>query len=180
MRGRSFTALFQTRHPFFVYNGLTAPADWNTYEAQYLSQLTVTTDVTIDLSAAPSAGRDAAFDFTAHICVEPGGQAKPMRIYMVEVLDNYPELADFDRNGFRQAAATEDIFGVPGGCIDVVKAMTLDATSMSRTEDVRIIAWAQEPLNSGPAEVYQAAILSGPFSGIFADGFETGDDSRWN
>ena len=166
--------------PFFVFDGLTAPASHTLYEAEYLSNLAVVTDVTIDLSAAPSAGRDEAFDFTAHVCVETGGQSKLMRIYMVEVLDNYPETADFDRNGFRQAAATEDLPVNAGACTDVVKTMTLDATSMSRTQDVRIIAWAQAPLDTGPAEVYQAAILSGPFDAIFSDGFESGNIDSWN
>jgi hypothetical protein len=65
-----------------------------------------------------------------------------------------------------QGATLGDITLAPGECDTLTKTFTFDETSWSRPEDIRIIAWAQKPESSSPAEVFQAAILSGPFSAL--------------
>ncbi len=48
---------------------------------------------------------------------------------------------------------------------------------MANSENIRIVAWAQE-VASAPAEVYQAAVMSG--LPTFKDGFESADVSAWS
>ncbi len=147
--------------------GATSP--WQTmysrYLADYNTRRAVPTDVTISLRAVQTAAQ--TYQVTAHLCIENGGAGKTMRIYIVQVLDYWPSTATYHRNGFKQAATTADITLAAGGCADVARSFTFDATSWANQEDIRIIAWAQEPQNSAstadPAEVYQAAVLSWPF-----------------
>ncbi len=84
-------------------------------------------------------------------------------------------------SGIRQAAATEDIVLAAGACQDVTRTFTFDATSMAAFGDISIIGWAQDDLTNGPAEVFQAGQMRGPFLAeeVFDDGFESGDTSHW-
>ena len=154
---------------------------WSAWEPDTTARLAVPTDVTFELSAAPGPTPDV-WDITATVCVEAGGLGKTMRIYLVEVLDNFPVGAHFTRNGIRQAATTEDIGLVTGACQDVTRTFTLDATSMAQIDDVAIIGWAQDLLAFGPAEVFQASQMNYPFwtESIFGDGFESGDTIGWS
>ena len=131
------------------------------YEGDYLTRMAVPTDVTIDM-VGEEVG-EATYEITATVCIDPNGSAKSMRIYMVHVLDHWPAQVSYSRNGFRQAAATEDISLDPGQCQDVVRTFAFDPNSWSQQEDIKIIAWAQEPLEAGPAEVHQAAFMNWPF-----------------
>jgi len=90
-----------------------------------------------------------------------------MRIYMVQVLDYWPIPPTYSRNGFKQAAATEDISLEPGRCANVIRTLTFDDDSWGQQANIKIIAWAQEPQSSGlpidRAEVFQAAQMRWPF-----------------
>ena len=53
---------------------------------------------------------------------------------------------------------------------------------MAAFDDVSIIGLAQDDLTNGPAEVFQASQMRGPFlaEDVFDDGFETGDTNGWS
>ncbi|HSL18033.1 MAG TPA: hypothetical protein VLB51_09020 [Methylomirabilota bacterium] len=153
---------------------------WNAWEPDTSTRVAVPTDVTITLSGqAGSVPED--WTITAAVCIEAGGTGKSMRIYLAEVLDDYPASPVFTRNGIRQVAPTEDIVLASGACTDVTRALTFDAATMAQIDDVSIIAWAQDDLPSGPAEVFQATQMHWPFwtEGIFEDGFESGTTDEW-
>lgn len=149
---------------------------WSVWDDDVDARLLVPTDVTIELSATEGDTPDI-WDVTAAVCIEPGGVGKTMRIYLAEVLDNFPVPAHFTRNGLRQVATTEDIVLAPDECTDVMRTFTLDATSMAAMGDVSFVGWAQEALAAGPADVFQASQLNP--TEVFNDGFESGDTSVW-
>ena len=136
------------------------------YEAAYLARQAVPTDVTIDIAASPI-GYSSSYRVGTRICVEPGGTAKTMRIYMVQLLDNYPPVPVWPRNGFRQAATTEDITLAPGECQTIVRDFTFDYSSWLQPDDIQIVVWAQEPQDDSPpgdrAEIHQSAVIRWPF-----------------
>jgi hypothetical protein len=166
--------------PWFAYDGLWDAWPINTYESKLQQRLAVPTDVTLELSGVELAAD--TWEFTAEVCVEAGGAGKDMRIYMVQALDKYPVPPAYSRNSFQQAAATEDVTVAAGACTEVVRTFTFDALSMATPEEIRVMAWAQAPLDGIPAEVHQAAQLAWPFaeSSTFSDGFESGDTAAWS
>jgi hypothetical protein len=153
---------------------------WSSWDPDTAARLAIPTDVTIGLSGAAGAAPEE-WHITANVCIEAGGTGRSMRIYIAQVLDDFPIGSTIDRNALLQVAATEDILLVSGACTDVVRTVTLDATSMAQLDDVGIIAWAQDDLATGPAEVFQARQMSWPFwtEEVFNDDFETGDTSGW-
>ncbi|UCG16610.1 MAG: hypothetical protein JSV19_00965 [Phycisphaerales bacterium] len=141
------------------------PYPYTTYRNDYLTRRDVPTDVTIGLAGNSLGGQ--TYRVQAQVCLEPEGVAKTMRIYMVQVLDYWPIPPDYSRNGFKQAASTQDISLSAGDCETITREFTFDTTSWANQEDIKIIAWAQEPQVSSPpsnrAEVFQAAIMTWPF-----------------
>jgi len=85
-------------------------------------------------------------------------------------------------SGIPLVSPTEDIVLASGACQDVTRTFTFDATSMAAFGDISIIGWAQDDLTNGPAEVFQASQMRGPFLAdtVFDDGFESGDTSHWS
>jgi len=126
------------------------------YNAEYNARSAVPTDVTIDVSPVYLGGQ--SFEMTAHVCIEAGGVGKTMRIYMVQVLDHWPAVPDYQRNGFKQAAATQDITLAPGGCTDVVRTFTFDNETWTNLGWAKILVWAQPLAASGPAEFYNGGM----------------------
>lgn len=121
----------------------------------FLPGRAIPTDVTIDLSAQPLGGQ--TYRAAAVVGIEAGGTAKTLRIYMVQVLDHWPDTKPYHRNTFKQAALTQDIALAPGESQVVENDFTFDADSWANQQDIKIVAWAQAAVESGPAEVYQAA-----------------------
>ena len=140
-------------------------AQYQWYEQTYLSHLAVPTDVTMELTGYPDGPQ--RYRIGARICLEPGGTAKTVRVYLVEVLDPWPEWPSYARNGFRQAATTEDVALVPGECVTVFRDFVFDNTSWQLQDLIRIIGWVQEPQNLSPpqdrAEIFQATSAPWPF-----------------
>jgi hypothetical protein len=174
-----FYDVWSTGFPWFAYDGLFDAWPISNFEPALVTRLGVPTDVTVEITASEVV---ESFDFEVEVCVEPGGTGKTMRIYLVQVLDKFPAVPGYSRNTFKQAAATEDVTVVAGQCTQVVRNFEFDADSMAQLEDVRVIAWAQEPLDGIPAEVHQATQLEWPFVslGVFGDGFESGDTDQWS
>ena len=153
------------------YSIITQTYSW--YCSRYLARQGVFTDVTITLSAAHVS--DSTYEITARVCVEPGGTGKTMRICMVQVLDHWPAYPTYHRNGLKQAATTADVTVAPGDCQDLVRVFTFDSDSWTAKNDIKIVAWAQEPLTSYPAEVYQAAWMGWPLVPVPGDFDDDGD-----
>mgnify|MGYP000021926840 CR=1 FL=1 len=120
-----------------------------------LPERAVPTDVTLELGGQHLGGR--TYRITAEVGIEPGGQAKDLRVYMVQVLDHWPPDHDYYRNTFRQAADTQDIHVEPGQVQVVHNDFTMADLDWSRQQDIKIVVWVQQPLNHYPAHVYQAA-----------------------
>jgi hypothetical protein len=174
--------------PWFAYDGLFD--GWfcqsgggqgiSCYEPNLLQRQPTATDVTIELYGAETGSQ--TYDVTAHVCIEPGGVDKTMRVYMVHALDHWPATPTYSRNTVREGAATEDVTVAPGACVDVVRTFVFDATSWAQQSDIKIVAWAQTPATAYPAEVHQAKVMHWPFipyTDIFADDFEDGTTDAW-
>ena len=54
---------------------------WNSWDPDTAARLAIPTDVTIGLSGTAGATPDE-WHITAHVCVEPGGTGRSMRIYI--------------------------------------------------------------------------------------------------
>ena len=133
---------------------------YSTLEGHYNTRRGVATGVTIHLSGVMTGPQTV--EVTATVCIESGSD--DLRIYMVEVLNAiWGGLPSYSRNTFRQAASTQNVTVSAGNCQQVVRSFTFDTTSWNNKESIKIIAWAQEPNGSGPAEVHQAAQVSYPF-----------------
>ena len=139
------------------------------------SRKVVPTDVTIELVGKEVGAQ--TYEVTATVCLEEEGAAKTMRIYMVQVLDHWPNPPSYSRHGFKQAVDPQDITLNPGECAQIVDTFTFDTTSWNNQADIKIICWAQEPFNSEPAEVHQAAQMDWPFPEPIICGCGDIDDS---
>ena len=133
----------------------------------FLQQRAVPTDVTVDLSAEHVGGQ--TYRVTAVVGMEAGEIAKTLRVYMVQVLDHWPATPSYHRNTFKQAAPSQDITLAPGSSQAVERPFTFDADSWASQEDIKIVAWAQAPAASAPAEVYQAATRLWPLISLPGD-----------
>ncbi len=163
-----------------MHDGLADAGPASAYKANFQARQAVPTDVTISLTALETGA--GLYSFTATVCVESNGVGKDLRINMVETLDNYPPSRGYNRFTLRQGVEAQDIYVDPGTCAESSYTLKFDAASWSRPQDISIVAWAQDPLDIGPAEVHQAAKLAWPFiagTNIFSDGFESGDTSVW-
>ncbi len=130
------------------------------YGACLDQNLPMATDVTIDLIGTEVSG--STWDIGANVCVETGGSNKNLRIYIAATL-NHPDLPSYSRNVLMQEAVTEDISVSAGNCRTVTQTIAFDSVSWSNQNEITIIAWAQEPTDTGPADVHQAAIMGWPF-----------------
>ena len=147
--------------PIMMYDGYWYWIDPADFTDGLRDRLNDPTDVTIELSAVEN--REAVWTAVAEVCIEPGGAGKRMRIYSVETLDHFPDDPPYSRNTLRQAAPTQDVDLDPGECAVVESTFNFDDTSWSRQEDIRIVVWAQETADTGPANVFQAAQMGWPF-----------------
>jgi hypothetical protein len=140
---------------------------YSSYSARYAARLAIPTDVTLALETVYVSG--STFDATATVCVEPGGTRKTVRVYIAQVLDHWPPYPTYHRNGLKRMASRVDLTLAPGVCQDVVRSFALDGESWAARSDVKIIAWAQDALDSYPAAVYQAARKRWPLLSLPGD-----------
>jgi hypothetical protein len=135
----------------------------HTYETEFLSRRSVPTEVTIDLRSYHDPNSPAETCPVEATVTNDGAGDKTMRIYMVQVLDDWPAVVPYSRNGLKQAAAIQDITLNPGEFQTVVRSFTFDWESWNNHEDAKIVVWAQEPQDTSPpsdrAEVFQAATI---------------------
>ena len=145
--------------PTFMVDGV-----WNCQIADYRyfveQQMALPTDMTIELSGSQLSGDK--WDITARVCSEGGG-SRPVRIFTAATLDDHPDLPRYTTNVLMQKVFETDI-NLPGGaCQNVTERITFDPVSMGYSQNIAIVAWAQQPAASAPATVYQAAIMRWPF-----------------
>ncbi len=146
--------------------------EYTIYRANhFLPAREISTDVTLGVSAAPVAGQ--TYSVSVAVGIEPGGVAKTMDVYVVQLLDHVPSWPTYHRNTFKQAAPTQTASLNPGESQVVNVQFTFDTESWNLQDDIKIIAWAQAPALAGPAQVYQAAVRPWPL--ISAPGDEDGD-----
>lgn len=126
----------------------------------FLPGRAIPTDVTLSVSAQPIGGQ--TYRVSVEVGLEADGEAKTVRLYVVEVLDHWPPEKPYHRNTFRQAAPTHDIALAPGESQVIQEDFTFDAASWAHQEEIKIIAWAQIPSDVGPAMVYQAEVRPWP------------------
>ena len=146
---------------------------YNLYCSKYMARLAVATDVALALSAVHVGG--STYEITAPICVEAEGTGKTMRVYIAQVLDHWPASPTYHRNGLKQMASAVDVTVAPGNCQDVIRTFTFDSDSWAARPDIRIVAWAQESLDTFPAQVYQAAWKGWPLVPVPGDLDDDGD-----
>ncbi len=138
---------------------------YNWYMQQYNAVRANPTDITIDAGGAPVTGQ--TYRISAEVCRESGSTPKAMRIYMVDVLDNWPTSPTDQRNCVQQGPASpyyvQQISLMGGECQLVEHDFTFDTDSWSNQSDIKIVIFAQEPNSSWNAEIYQAAVITWPF-----------------
>jgi hypothetical protein len=148
------------------------------YMAKYNLRRAVATDVTIQLGGRQVSG--ATYEIKAKVGIEAGGTAKSLRIYIVQVLDDYPTSPTYSRCCVIQAATThgsEDLVTVSPGQFQIVtRNLTFSGPSWTTPSNIKIVAWAQDT-TGGSKNVQQAATMSWPFIPLQMLGDMNGDYS---
>jgi hypothetical protein len=125
-------------------------------------RLAIPSDITIDLFALPSG--DQTYTINGYITLGEDAEATTVRLHLVNALFDYPENDDGRYNNcVMEGVDLGELVLTPGETLIVDHDFTFSEISWSRPEDIRIAMFAQEPLATGPAEVYQAQIISWPF-----------------
>ncbi len=141
--------------PYMWFNGADDAgydyADWGDDLGVHQEQ---ETDVTIDVFTALEGPILRVF---AKVCIEEGGLPRDMRIFTLQVIDNFPDSPTYYRNAGRQGQS-KDVTLEAGQCIDVDTLAVMPSLDLERPEDFAVIVWAQEPLSTAPAEIFQVAI----------------------
>jgi hypothetical protein len=141
-----------------------------TYTSEYNTRHNIPSDIEMLVGAAeidpPTS--PPTYEVQIKLTLEPTGTAKTVRVYAAQVLDYYPTSPSYSRNCLRNATATEDVALQPGQTVLVTKTLQIDTASAANPNDMTLIAWAQAPNSSAPAEVYQAALMNYPFEALYA------------
>jgi hypothetical protein len=82
------------------------------------------------------------------------------------------------RNTVRAGYQVGDYPLNPGECVPVQQTFNFGSIDLANAPNIKIVAFAQEPNDHAPAEVYQVG-SAWPFR-VFEDGFESGDLSGWS
>jgi hypothetical protein len=134
------------------------------YMPQIDSRLAVPTDVVVKVTPQGISG--PTYRVLVDVSVEQGGVGKDMRVHAAQVLDYYPA-GDHHRHCLMWAQTLGDVNVQPGQSTQLSAELTLDAQSYDNQDRVRFIAFVQQPTDSYPAEVYNAAeaVLKGGIDG---------------
>ncbi len=132
----------------------------SSFQSRFNTRRAVSTDVTLELAARPGTGQTYVAELD--ICMEPGGVERDMNIVLAQLLDHWPA-GSHHRNGFKQASSPYAVHLAPGQCAYIEHAFTFDSNSWSSRGNAKFIAWAEEDVSSGPAEIYQATVIGWPF-----------------
>jgi len=159
LRAQNFYGSIFQGTPCFVMDGLWDAYPTSSYMSKFLTRQAVDTPVTVSIvSEETSPNR---YDTTVTVCLEAGAAPVDLRIYTMMVEDHYPPVFSYNRNGFRTATPTTDVSLAPGECVEVNNLIAY--FPQISQDNLKLLAWAQEPNDHWPADVYQAAIDSFPF-----------------
>ncbi|MGD8450594.1 MAG: thrombospondin type 3 repeat-containing protein [Phycisphaerae bacterium] len=171
-RSNDFYQVTQTPDVFFdgiddVAGSFGSTEDqYNEYLMHLLPRAMTPTDVTLDVTVYPVTAE--VFRVSVRACLAAGAPARTVRLYLVQLLDYWPGNPDYSRNTFVQAMPTVDVDLAAGDCQSVSHYVTFDATSWEFKNDIRLVAWAQEPQDTSPpgdrAEILQGAASPWPFT----------------
>jgi hypothetical protein len=144
--------------PCFVHDGLYDAWPIETYESNFLNRVQVPTPVTMTIYGDQVT--DTRYNVTVEACLEAGNDPLDVKIYTI-VAEDHVLISDPDgnyhaRNFFRGAQVPTDVTLNPGECVEVVNLVIMSVSW--ELENLVLLAWAQDPLAFGPAEVHQAAI----------------------
>jgi len=144
-----------------AYPTVEQQVEW--YRSQILARQSVPTEISLEITGEWTAPR--TYEALATACRDEGGDPEPMsmRVHLVQALDHWPEAGEDNRYGFKQAAPSKLVYLEPGECRVVKAVFVFDDDSWAAPEKIRLIAWAEEPSDTGPAEVFQAAARDWPF-----------------
>jgi hypothetical protein len=165
-QARTFDFYKLTGYPTAWFDGVTSrlgdASAYSAYLSRVNSRLAVPTDVVVGVSATRTGNR--TYDVTASVSLEPAGIAKTVRVSLVEALDYYGVYDDdstVPRNTLKYVLEGGfDVALTPGQTQRITRSITFDDASWTQFEDVRLVAWAQAPASTGPAEVYNASQFS--------------------
>ncbi len=138
--------------------------EYNELKSKYNTAIAVTCDTTVELTGDLVSGQ--TYNIHAKVTVDPGASSRTMRIYIANVLDNWPTSSDHRyRNCLRGVAGTQDVTLADGQSATIDRSFTFDSTSWAHQSDIRIIAWAQVPNASNHiAHIYNTTMMSWPFT----------------
>ncbi len=139
---------------------------YNLYRSLYLARRSVPTDFTLDLGGAQVSGERYAV--TALIKNE-GPTTRTVKLQIVQVLDYYPIPPSYSRNCLMQAA-TGQVYELGPGESECAEVEFEFQPSWNH-DNIKIIAWVQEPGSGAPAEVHQAAQMTWPFAPLIQQDF---------
>jgi hypothetical protein len=131
-------------------------------ENAMLDRLAVPTDVTAELYGDEVSGQ--TYRITAVLNLEGEKARKTVRVHLVDCLFDWPYNTDGRyNNGVKDGYDLGEFELTSGQATIIEHEVTFDNESWPRPEDIRIALIVQEPLNAGPAEVYQSEIMAWPF-----------------
>jgi len=137
------------------------------YNGKILDRLATPTNVTLDLVVTPLPEGEPNYHIAETAGLEPPAPQQIVRLYVAELLDFFPANPSYSRNTFRRAGTPQDVILQPGDCATVTWDLLVDPTDpndLINLPNLKIVAWAQAPLNVAPAEVYQAVQAKWPFA----------------
>jgi thiol-disulfide isomerase/thioredoxin len=139
-------------------------ANYNALLSRLNQRLAVPTDLNIDIEATP-VNDTGTYDVDVKLLVEAGGEAKTVRVYLVDVLYGFPLTPDDGRyhNCVSQAWTLGDYALTPGVETVVSQQLTFRTESWGMQDNIRLVAYAQDPLPSPPAEVFNSQTVHFPF-----------------
>jgi hypothetical protein len=130
-------------------------------ESAMLDRLPIPTDVTIELYGDPV--EDQTYLITAVLNLEEGAARKTVHVHLVDCIFNWPYNTDGRyNNGVKQGFDLGNFTLNPGEETVIQQEVTFDDESWGLQDDIRIALFAQEPLNQGPAEIYQSEMIAWP------------------
>src|SRR5512147_1167460 len=113
-----------------------AQGAYSAYLGDYNQRRAAPTDVTLTATGVPGSA-EHSFNIYTRVCLEEGGTAKTMRIYMAQVLDRYG--CSYCRYTFMQAATIQDVTLQPGQCYVVIRVFALNDTSWNNQANVKVV-----------------------------------------
>lgn len=139
------------------------------YTGKMNSRLNISTDVTIEIYGEPvgEAGPTAElpdYMITAVVGVEEGGEAKTVRVHIVDALFDYPTGYSDGRynNCVRNGYTHTDIDLVPGETVQIQQQITFRAESEANPDNIRIAAFVEDEYTTDRWDVLQSEMVAWP------------------